>query len=89
MERVRVYATSTTMKSFLLSYAIENQNFTHIYIYIYILMFCIFLHPFRKSTVDVFKLTGRRPAMNQIDCTAMLQHEKPLYDSVFRSPVWR
>ena len=52
-------------------------------------MFCIFLHLFRKSTVDVFKLTGRRPAMNQIDCTAMLQHEKPLYDSVFRSPVWR
>ena len=52
-------------------------------------MFCIFLHLFRKSTVDVFKSTGRRPAMNQTDRTAMLQHEKPLCDSVARSPVWR
>ena len=52
-------------------------------------MACVFLHLFNKSTVDVFKLTGRRPAMNQTDRTAMLQHEKPLYDSVARSPVWR
>ena len=77
------------MKSSLFSYAIENKNFIYIYMYIFILMFCVFLHLFRKSTVDVFKLTGRRPAMNKTDRTAMLQHEKPLYDSVARSPVWR
>ena len=54
----------------LFSYAIRNKNL------IYILMFCAFLHQFRKSTVDVFKLTGRRTEINQTDHTAMLQHAK-------------
>ena len=54
----------------LFSYAIENKNL------IYILMFCAFLHQFRKSTIDVFKLAGHRTKINQTDHAAVLQHEK-------------
>ena len=58
------------MQSSLFSYAIENEKT----LYIDVLRFPP--PDFKKSTVDVFKLTGRRPAMNQTHRASMLQQKK-------------
>ena len=72
----------SAMKSSLFSYAIEKKK-------LYILMFCASLHHIRNPTIDVLKLAGRRPAMNQTHCAVMLKQKISLCVSVARSPVWR
>ena len=56
------------MKSSLFSYAIEKKK-------LYILMFCASLHYIRNPTIYVLKFAGRRPAMNQTHCAAMLKQK--------------
>ena len=40
------------------------------------LMSCASLHHTRNPTIDMLKLAGRRPAMNQTHCAAMLKQNK-------------
>ena len=69
------------MKSSLFCYATEQKK-------LYILMSCATFHQTRNPTIDVLKLVGRRPAMNQSHCAAMLQQQLCLCVAVARSPPW-
>ena len=69
------------MKSSLFCYAIEKKK-------LYILMFCDSLLHTRNPTINVLKLAGRRFAMNQSHCAAMLKQKICLCVAVARSPLW-